>query len=96
MHGGRGCGALHLWSTGAVEICMCRRRPRWPVGISPAYLVRSILGLSRHHQKRPRAQLGIVWEHDAPDEAFMVKEIREGALAQIRGVVKYRPEFASV
>jgi len=40
--------------------------------------------------------LGIVWEHDAPEEACMVKEIHEGALAQIRGVVKYRPEFATV
>ena len=39
---------------------------------------------------------GIVWEHDAPDEAFMVKEIQAGALAQTRGVVKYRPEFAMV
>jgi putative acetyltransferase len=40
--------------------------------------------------------LGIVWEHDAPDEAFMVKEIQEGALARTQGVVKYRPEFATV
>ena len=40
--------------------------------------------------------LGIVWEHDIPEEAFMVKEIKEGALAQTRGVVKYRPEFATV
>ena len=44
----------------------------------------------------PAKPLGIVWEHDAPDEAFMVKEIQEGALAQIRGVVKCRPEFATV
>ena len=44
----------------------------------------------------PAKPWGIVWEHDAPDEAFMVKEIQEGALAQIRGVVKYRPEFATV
>jgi putative acetyltransferase len=44
----------------------------------------------------PAKPLGIVWEHDAPEEAFMVKEIQEGALAQIRGVVKYRPEFATV
>ena len=44
----------------------------------------------------PAKPLGIVWEHDAPDEAFMVKEIQEGALAQIRGVVKYHPEFATV
>jgi len=44
----------------------------------------------------PAKPLGIAWEHDAPEEAFMVKEIQEGALAQIRGVVKYRPEFATV
>src|SRR4030095_3872081 len=44
----------------------------------------------------PAKPLGIVWEHDAPDEACMVKEIHEGALAQTRGVVKYRPEFATV
>src|SRR5215471_18873826 len=44
----------------------------------------------------PAKPLGIVWEHDAPEEAFMVKEIQEGALAQIRGVVKYRPEFQAV
>jgi putative acetyltransferase len=44
----------------------------------------------------PAKPLGIVWEHDAPDDAFMVKEIREGALAHTRGVVKYRPEFATV
>jgi putative acetyltransferase len=44
----------------------------------------------------PAKPVGIVWEHDAPAEAFMVKEIKEGALAHIRGVVKYRPEFATV
>jgi putative acetyltransferase len=44
----------------------------------------------------PAKPLGIVWEHDAPEEAFMVKEIQEGFLAQTRGVVKYRPEFATV
>jgi putative acetyltransferase len=44
----------------------------------------------------PAKPLGIVWEHDAPDEAFMVQEIKEGALAQSRGVVQYRPEFATV
>jgi putative acetyltransferase len=41
----------------------------------------------------PAKPLGIVWEHDAPEEAFMVKEIQKDALAQTRGVVKYRPEF---
>jgi putative acetyltransferase len=44
----------------------------------------------------PAKPMGIVWEHDAPEGAFMVQEIREGVLAQTRGVVKYRPEFATV
>lgn len=41
----------------------------------------------------PAKPYGIVWEHDAPDEAFMVKELQEGVLALTRGVVRYRPEF---
>src|SRR5262245_14853928 len=44
----------------------------------------------------PAKPWGIVWEHDAPDEAFMVKEIQKDALAHTRGVVKYRPEFDTV
>ena len=44
----------------------------------------------------PAKPVGIVWEHDAPEEAFMVHELRGGALAQTRGVVKYRPEFQAV
>ena len=44
----------------------------------------------------PAKPMGIVWEHDAPEEAFMAQEIQEGVLAQTRGVVKYRPEFATV
>ena len=39
---------------------------------------------------------GIVWEHEAPEEAFMVQEVKEGALGQGQGVVKYRPEFEAV
>jgi predicted N-acetyltransferase YhbS len=31
-----------------------------------------------------------------PEEVFMVKEIKAGALAQTQGVVKYRPEFEAV
>jgi putative acetyltransferase len=44
----------------------------------------------------PAKPLGIVWEHDAPDKAFMVQALREGALTQTRGVVKYHPEFQAV
>jgi predicted N-acetyltransferase YhbS len=37
-----------------------------------------------------------VWEHDVSEEVFMVKELKTGALAQTKGVVKYRPEFEAV
>ena len=39
---------------------------------------------------------GIVWEHNAPEAAFMVQEVKEGALGQVQGVVKYRPDFEAV
>ena len=39
---------------------------------------------------------GIRWEHDAPDEAFMVLELRPGALGGRGGVVRYRPELDAV
>jgi putative acetyltransferase len=44
----------------------------------------------------PAKPHGIVWEHDVPDEVFMVQEITVGALAQTQGVVQYRPEFELV
>src|SRR5262245_32434944 len=58
-----------------------------------------VLGHPRYYPRfgfTPAKPLGIVWEHNAPEEAFMVKEIQEGAWAQTHGVVKYRPEFAMV
>ena len=39
---------------------------------------------------------GIAWELDAPDDAFMVMELRKGALAGRSGVVRYQPEFTGV
>ena len=44
----------------------------------------------------PAKKYGIRWEHDVPEEAFMIKELREGALKEVRGTVKYRPEFNEV
>ncbi|HVG33609.1 MAG TPA: N-acetyltransferase [Pyrinomonadaceae bacterium] len=41
-------------------------------------------------------QKGLTCEYNVPDEAFMVAELKEGALAGRRGVVKYRPEFNDV
>lgn len=45
---------------------------------------------------RPAGPLGIRWEHDAPAEAFMVMELRPGALAGHSGIIRYRPEFEGV
>jgi putative acetyltransferase len=39
------------------------------------------------------ARKGFGCEYPVPDEAFMVAELREGALAGRAGLVKYRPEF---
>jgi putative acetyltransferase len=44
-----------------------------------------------------RANLfGIRWEHDVPDDVFMVLELRRGALAETQGIVRYHPAFADV
>lgn len=45
---------------------------------------------------RPSRPLGIRWEHDAPEEAFMVMELTPGALAGLNGTIRYRPEFEGV
>jgi putative acetyltransferase len=44
----------------------------------------------------PAKPYDIVWEHEAPEDAFMVRELQPGTLAQTTGVVKFRPEFAAV
>lgn len=41
-------------------------------------------------------QKGLSCEYPVPDEAFMVVELKEGALAGQTGLVRYRPEFSSV
>lgn len=44
----------------------------------------------------PARRKGLRCEYPVPDEAFMVAELREDALAGRGGLVKYRPEFRSV
>jgi putative acetyltransferase len=41
----------------------------------------------------PASSFGLRWEMDAPDEAFMALELSTGALAEVRGVIRFRPEF---
>ena len=44
----------------------------------------------------PSKLYGFRWEHDVPDDVFMVKEIQKGALLGRNGTVKYGPEFSTV
>lgn len=41
----------------------------------------------------PAKSKGITCEFEVPDEAWMILELREGALAGRRGIVKFQPEF---
>jgi len=44
----------------------------------------------------PAKNFGIAWEHDVPDDVFMVLELRPGALNDISGIVRYHPLFSDV
>ncbi len=44
----------------------------------------------------PASRHGIRWEAPCPDDSFMVLPLAPGALRERSGVVRYRPEFASV
>jgi putative acetyltransferase len=43
---------------------------------------------------RPASRFGITCEYDVPDEVFMARELRPGALAGRSGTVRYHPAFA--
>ncbi|MDX1615595.1 MAG: N-acetyltransferase [Candidatus Promineifilaceae bacterium] len=44
----------------------------------------------------PAAAHGLRWEVDVPDEVFMVRALSPEGLGRVRGLVRYRPEFAGV
>jgi putative acetyltransferase len=44
----------------------------------------------------PASTIGLEYEHPVHPEAFMVLELQAGALAQVRGIVRYRPEFTAM
>jgi putative acetyltransferase len=44
----------------------------------------------------PAKNHGVRWEHDAPSEAFMVKELITGTLQGVMGIAQFRPEFDNV
>jgi len=44
----------------------------------------------------PASKFNLKCEYEVPDEAFMVMELRHGALQGVSGVVRYLPEFKGV
>ena len=44
----------------------------------------------------PASRHGVLWEHPAPDEAFMLLELRAGTLAGRGGIARYLAEFGGV
>jgi putative acetyltransferase len=44
----------------------------------------------------PGSRFGIGCEYDVPDDVFMVRELRDGALRSVDGTVRYHPAFANV
>lgn len=85
-HQNRGVGSL-LVRRGLEE---CKRRGHDVVFVlgHPGYYLR--FGFS------PAGAKGIRCEYPVPDEAFMVVELRPGALGGRTGLMRYRSEFAEV
>jgi putative acetyltransferase len=44
----------------------------------------------------PASKYGLKCEYEAPDEAFMVIELKKGSLRGLSGTVKYQPEFNEI
>ncbi len=58
-----------------------------------------VLGHPRYYPRfgfRPAVQFGIRCQWKVPDDVFMAMELREGALAGVRGLASYEPEFNEV
>ena len=55
-----------------------------------------VLGHADYYPKfgfRPASQFGLHSEYEVPDEIFMAKELVNGALNGVSGLVKYHPTF---
>lgn len=58
-----------------------------------------LLGYPQYYPRfgfQPSKPHGIRWEHEVPDEVFMVKELVPGALDRTEGVACYHPAFELV
>jgi putative acetyltransferase len=85
-HQGRGIGTMLIEAS--LEQLRAERHPAVVVVGEPSYYPR--FGFL------PGSRWGLRWDVDGPDEVFMVAELSPGALAGVRGTVRFRPEFAGV
>lgn len=83
---GRGIG------TRLVEACLERLR----VEGHPAVVVVGHPGYYPRFGFLPAGRWGLRWETDIPEEAVMAMELTPGALRDVGGVVRFRPEFEGV
>ena len=63
------------------------------------YEIAVVLGHPNYYPRfgfKTAKSVGIRCGFDVPDEAFMVMELREGALNGRSGIVRYQPEFNDV
>lgn len=44
----------------------------------------------------PASRFGLTCEYDVPDEFFMAMELKQSALQDVGGLVRYQPEFSEV
>jgi putative acetyltransferase len=44
----------------------------------------------------PASRVSLRCEYDVPDDVFMVRELHDGALKDVTGVIRYHPLFANV
>jgi putative acetyltransferase len=45
---------------------------------------------------QPASRFGLRCVYDAPDEAFMALELKDGTLSRYAGLIRYAPEFGAV
>jgi len=60
------------------------------------YSVVIVLGHASYYPRfgfQPASRFGIRWEHEVPDEAFMVLGLQSGALQGVKGIARYHPAF---
>ncbi len=85
---------LPSWQNRGIGTRLVEEGMRHCVDLAVDYVV--VLGHPAYYPRfgfLPSVSFNLKSAYDAPPEAFMVRELREGSLREHSGVVHYRPEF---